>query len=523
MSSPSRPSSLSPPPGQPPAIQKHPRYRLQAPIDVLTALSEHKGLPLENISLGGAFICTDEPPPPGAKVKLSFGATDEVQENIQVVGRVVHVIDGRQSALKSHPPGMGVQFEGLSLESEARLKRLVDGLALRARRERVKRAGARFADHATVYVRPERELLAELWDESLKHGGLFAEGDAPPFGTQLSVVIGPLHVRGEVVHVQGHGAGLQLKDWEGAKAEAVRRFIARETDAIVFRDDSRPVGPPLGKVLAVVRRLFGGLEEDDPLGALGLPPTAHENEVKNRAEGLRRLFAVKPPGATPPQLARIDAALRAVARVEPLALARVAAIRREAELAVAGRAGEKEKEERLRDDAKKLVAEATSLELRGMRVEARRCLERALELVPGDENAQRRLDSLNHLIDVARAADLLSSAEVFVLGVGMKEQAIRHAREAARLVNVREVRLRAIRVLAKAGQTGDAELLAQELLEQDPRDALALQALMIIYEKTRQWREAAQAGEALVRLKPGDPDLARRVKRIVEEARRQKS
>jgi tetratricopeptide (TPR) repeat protein len=507
-------ASRSPAPTTP-GIQKYPRYRLNAPIDLFTALSEHRGLPLENISLGGVFIRTTEPPPPGARVKLLLQPDlgDATASPLRLIGRVVHVIDERMGQIKAHPPGIGVQFEGVTGEIEAQLQRLVDALAERARRERVRRSGARFVDHATVYVRPERDLLTELWGQSLKHGGLFAEGDPPPFGTQLTVVIGSMHVRAEVVHVQENGAGLQLKDFDGVRATAIQRFVDGETEEIEYQED-KPVGPPLGKVLAVVRRLFAGLEEDDPLGALGLAPTAHEKEVQTRAEGLRRLLSVKPPGASPPQLARIDAAFRAVARAEPLALTRVAALRKEAELAVAG------KKDSARDEARKLVAEATSLEARGLRMDARRCLERALELTPTDDAIRRRYEALTSQMDIARAADLLASAEVFVTGVGMTEQAIRNAREAARITSMREIRLRAIRVLAKACEYTDAELLAQELLEKDPRDALALQALMLIHEKAQNWSEAARAGEALVRLKPYDEDIAKRVKKIVEQARK---
>ena len=89
-----------------------------------------------------------------------------------------------------------------------------------------------------------------------------------------------------------------------------------------------------------------------------------------------------------------------------------------------------------------------------------------------------------------------------------------------RLSNAREIQLRALRVLAKSGQYEDAQLLAQDLLERDASDVLALQALLAIYERTQQWGKAVQAGETLLRLRPTDSELAKRLKKILTHVRR---
>ena len=130
------------------------------------------------------------------------------------------------------------------------------------------------------------------------------------------------------------------------------------------------------------------------------------------------------------------------------------------------------------------------------------------------------MSSLTAAIDLAQAADLVKSAEVFVNGVGMKGEAVRRAREAVRLTKHRDVRLLAVRVFAKAGENADAILIAEELVDGDPRDALALQALLTLHEKAHDWRAAAKVGEALLRLKGGDVELQKRLKKIVEQIRR---
>jgi hypothetical protein len=102
----------------------------------------------------------------------------------------------------------------------------------------------------------------------------------------------------------------------------------------------------------------------------------------------------------------------------------------------------------------------------------------------------------------------------------MKDQAIDAAREAARLSRARPVQLRACRVLAKAGLPEEAIIIADALVAEDPKDVHALTALLTLHEKTNAWRDAARAGEALLRLKPGDAELTKRVKKAVDMARK---
>ena len=494
-------------------VQKHPRYRLNAPVDVVTASAHVEELPLENISLGGAFIRTTHPPPAGSPVRLRIRSGGGA---LGLMGRVVHVIEPAQAEKKAHPAGMGVQFEGLSPETQHLLERFVGGLVEAARRERSLRGTVVFLPPATVRISDERGTLAALWQQGLERAALYVESSlAPPIAARVSVVVGALTLQGDVVHVdEGKGFGVQVLDLDMNRRTALARFVDGTAPTLAV-EHVKLVGPPLGKVLAAARRLFTGIEEDDPFGGIGLPATATADEVRARCEGMSRLFAAPHPDASPPQAARVEAACRAVARLEPVLLARVAAMRKEAELAMRPPVNVDEQ-----DQVRELLADAAALDMRGQSVDARRALERAHELAPDDDVVKRRLGQLNEKIDLAQAVELVKSAEVFAHGVGMKEEAVKRALQAARLTTRRDVRLLAVRVLAKAGEHLQAVLIAEQVVDADPKDALALQALLLLHERAKDWRAAARTGEALLRLKPGDAELQRRVKKIVEQARR---
>ena len=290
-------------------------------------------------------------------------------------------------------------------------------------------------------------------------------------------------------------------------------------DALHARE-ARPNSAPLAKVLAAARRLFVGIDDNDPCGGIGLPETATADDVTERMALLRRVFASAPGDASPPQVARIASALRTLDSLEPVVLARVAALRHTAELATRlpsrvfarGTAIDP-------DTVTALLAEAGDLERRSHHGQAKKVLERALELAPDDETVQRRFAIVDKAIDLARAIDLLDKAEV-IIHVDMQDQAVDNALEATRLSSAREIHLRAIRLLARASKLSLATSLAEELVQGDPRDHHALQALMILHEKAERWTDALSVGEALLRLKPADSDLQKRVKKLASNARR---
>jgi tetratricopeptide (TPR) repeat protein len=331
----------------------------------------------------------------------------------------------------------------------------------------------------------------------------------------VRLLIGPLHLEAEVVHLEpNRGAGLQVLDLVGEKRAALQRFVEGATSTIVIERHG-PAGPPLGKVLAAARRLFVGLEEGDPFGAVGLPPTAGLDEIQERIQGLTRLFTAPRSDASPPQQARLEQAARAVARVEAALKARASALRQEAALS-------NTEQPRARADVRRLYEEAVEAEGRGDKDTARKALQRALVLAPDDAEVKHRLSALTSAADQKKALELLAQAHVFVSGVGMRRQGLEAARQAVKLSTTREIRLKAAEVLARCGELDDAAALAQLVHDEDPNDQLALRALLALHEKTRQWTAAVRAGEALMRLNRGDDVLRKRVQQLAEQVRKER-
>jgi uncharacterized protein (TIGR02266 family) len=68
----------------------------------------------KNIGVGGAFIITGDPAPPGAALQISV-AVPQSQRPIEVTGDVRWIVDGKHDEpLREH--GMGVKFNGLDVD-----------------------------------------------------------------------------------------------------------------------------------------------------------------------------------------------------------------------------------------------------------------------------------------------------------------------------------------------------------------------------------------------------------------------
>lgn len=106
-------------------VQKHPRYRIQVPIGVVSPSGDVEEFTVVDISLGGVFVKTLLPAPPGSfvRLRLPVGAGQE----LSLMGRVVHIIDDVAARHTAHAKGMGVQFDGLSPDTQRRLETFVNG------------------------------------------------------------------------------------------------------------------------------------------------------------------------------------------------------------------------------------------------------------------------------------------------------------------------------------------------------------------------------------------------------------
>lgn len=197
------------------------------------------------------------------------------------------------------------------------------------------RAMPRFQGDRTVLVRAGREALGELWVTNLSKGGLFVESNTPPpVYTPVTITLetpeGSLELRGDVVHVQlpggpgPAGVGIQLTSLDAATRERLSAYVSGLAPLGGSATGTAPAAN-LELALAAARSLSNGSDAGDPYAALGLTVGASEGVVGARVAELRALFEGPHPGASPPQAARCQNAVRLLRTVaERLAASRLA-------------------------------------------------------------------------------------------------------------------------------------------------------------------------------------------------------
>jgi hypothetical protein len=490
-------------------IQRHPRFRTSVPIGLVTPSGDVEEFTLEDISLGGLFVRTLLPAPAGSFVRMRLPLQDG---ELSLMGRVVHVIDDRSAQAKARARGMGVQFDGLAPDTERRLAAFVGGLVNEQRRRRDDESAPRFIDDDRVHVPADRATLARLWTAGMERGLLTvlkgAAGQRARGGLRVAVGIGPLRFTADVVVVDDTAAGLRFVDLRGAGRTAIASFIAGDITSLDFEptlDEIPPVVVPaqvdIRPVLADARRLLAHLETDDLYGALGVDEAAPEDVLLARVRALSSSFAGARGHATPPQRARLDAAVNQLLALEgtmcgpPIVVGALI-------------------DETVRAQVEELVAEADFLASAGQPIEAQQALLEARGLAPDKSGVHRRLAQLDDSLR-DNAAALLDGVEQL-----RREEIIARARAVNHASTSRTVLLRAMRLLASAGAHDDMLAVAQHLADLDASDELPLFAMMQVNERLERFADALRAGEALLRLRPDDYALQDRVNALAEIARR---
>lgn len=194
----------------------------------------------------------------------------------------------------------------------------------------------RFISRQAVSVQVQsRQELEILWTSDISKGGLFVECASPPpvhshLEVRLDTPDGGLVMRAEVVHVIdpemarqiGHpaGAGLQFVDLDEAKRKAIQQYVDGIASSLSSQSPAVASGVAGEAVAATARKLLSSMEEGDLYAALGVQPHLSDGEVRARIEELRTQLSAPPADIPPPQLARIESALRALERVAILVL-----------------------------------------------------------------------------------------------------------------------------------------------------------------------------------------------------------
>ena len=105
--------------------RKHPRVQAEGVLSHLKAGDELAlGMLVENISLGGLFVRTDQPLPRGTPLVLEV-VRPGPQKAIKVAGRVVTTVLAEDARRRGLTPGMGIRFDPVSAEVLKRLEELI--------------------------------------------------------------------------------------------------------------------------------------------------------------------------------------------------------------------------------------------------------------------------------------------------------------------------------------------------------------------------------------------------------------
>jgi uncharacterized protein (TIGR02266 family) len=78
------------------------------------ALSDEKRAFTKNIGVGGAFILTTDPPPPGVQLHIAL-AVPAQKRALEVQGEIRWIVDGKHDE-PEREHGMGVRFAGLDVD-----------------------------------------------------------------------------------------------------------------------------------------------------------------------------------------------------------------------------------------------------------------------------------------------------------------------------------------------------------------------------------------------------------------------
>jgi len=107
--------------------RRHPRFETKERVALkLEGREDVRELWTLDISRGGLFLTTDDPPPLGAKLEVTISTPDG---QVALKAEVVHVLPVAVAEQFGRPPGVGVQFMHLQGEAVQALHRYVDGIA----------------------------------------------------------------------------------------------------------------------------------------------------------------------------------------------------------------------------------------------------------------------------------------------------------------------------------------------------------------------------------------------------------
>ena len=259
-------------------------------------------------------------------------ATDELSDDPWAVSTDTDVMGGPTApspALAFETDDMTTkELEVAGHEVEAAIQALGPSLAQHTP------AKASFTATSQVTLRlPSREAFRRFWIEDLRKTGLFVETPEPPaFGTKVELVIqtpdGLTAIPTNVVHVitpstasqfgMPSGVGLQAEELDPAHEQQIERYASSESELLDVEAHSTATAE-IEDQLAKAQLLLENIESGTLYAALMVDPAADQTTLAERLDSLQRLFSQRT-SLRPPQVARLDAAQRSLARVRGILL-----------------------------------------------------------------------------------------------------------------------------------------------------------------------------------------------------------
>lgn len=523
------------------AIQKHPRFVTRASVTVQALGLPQQTLSLANLSLGGMFVCTPTPPEPGTPLKIRL-ETPSIKMEASV--RVVHALSVSAARQKKHPPGMGLAFTALEQQSLRTLARLVDGLTLQAQL----RAGIPGAPAhspapaapppATRGTRSEPRMDADgvvmlhlgsagvdrqALMQNISQGGMFAATlDPPPLGCaveiRLRTATGQISLPAEVVHhFNPNQAGADMPG--GVGLQFTNLTPARRRDLVAVLEGRAALAPApapsvqathvLEQVMVRVRQFFEGVDRADGFAALGLPATAGEQEVRQRALLLQNLFMV-PAHASAAQASRIEAAARVLLRVHASVLELV----RRAARAPAHEMVRLEDAVTQRESSRAALIEAARHEAKGHLDDAVDALVTAARVDPDNAVLTHRLVELRARRGHVAALEELRAGRELAEHPDMRGEVKRRVKEALDLSAAPAVMAEALRVLMAARLWHEAGRLGAHVCRHHPGMSEAWRAQLCAAQSSGDTAVALHAAQQLQRLCRDDDSMARQCREL---------
>jgi uncharacterized protein (TIGR02266 family) len=141
-------------------MRRYPRFESRERVRLQVGdRDEMRVLWTQDVSCGGLFVQTDEPPPFGSRVTVAIETPDG---SISLTAEVVHVLPREVADQFGRSPGVGLQFVELSETESRAIERYVDGIAQRLTQE----LEAAPTDPATI-IELARRILQGFEDNDL--------------------------------------------------------------------------------------------------------------------------------------------------------------------------------------------------------------------------------------------------------------------------------------------------------------------------------------------------------------------